>query len=201
MNALALLLYAIFGAVALVWRIWLQWRRTGDTGLRMRSTAGALQWWAKLTFVLAILTGIAAPIAGLAGLEPVSPLDETIVQIAGAIMAVLGIAATVAAQLQMGASWRMGVDTSERTDLVTTGVFGAVRNPIYTAMMITSAGIALIVGNVVAVIGLLALALALEIQVRFLEEPYLRTIHGRTYEHYAARAGRFLPRIGRARRT
>ena len=33
--------------------------------------------------------------------------------------------------------------------------------------------------------------------MRFVEEPYLRRAHGEAYRAYAARVGRFLPRIGR----
>jgi protein-S-isoprenylcysteine O-methyltransferase Ste14 len=54
----------------------------------------------------------------------------------------------------------------------------------------------LMVPNVVAFAGLAALALALEIQVRLVEEPYLRKAHGETYLSYAARTGRFAPGMG-----
>jgi hypothetical protein len=36
--------------------------------------------------------------------------------------------------IDMGDSWRIGVDPSETTTLVRTGVFGWVRNPIFTAV-------------------------------------------------------------------
>lgn len=198
MNAAALLLYAAFAVVAFGWRTWLQWRRTGDTGLRIRATTGSLQWWAKLAFVVAILTGAVAPIAGLAGLGPLRWLDSSTLQATGAVTAIAGIVATAAAQLEMGASWRIGVDTSERTELVTTGVFGTVRNPIFTAMLITAGGLALMVGNLIAVIGLAALIVALEFQVRYVEEPYLRSVHGSNFDRYMASTGRFMPRVGRA---
>lgn len=48
---------------------------------------------------------------------------------------VVGIAiATVYAQLEMGGSWRIGVDERETTTLERTGVFGRIRNPICTAI-------------------------------------------------------------------
>lgn len=197
MNVAALVLYAVFGLIAFGWRTWLQWRRTGDTGLRIHATVGTMQWWAKLGFVVAILTGVAAPIAGLAGLDPIDALDDRSVQLLGAGLAAAGIAATALAQWQMGASWRIGVDPEEHTGLVTTGVFGVVRNPIFAAMLVTGAGFALMVGNVVAVTGAVALLLALEVQVRLVEEPYLKRTHGEAYNQYAAKAGRFVPLIGR----
>ena len=108
----------------------------------------------------------------------------------------LGLAATLYAQLTMGESWRVGVDESERTALVTDGPFALVRNPIFAAMIPTSLGLALMVPNVVALAGFAALVLALEIQVRLVEEPYLRRVHGQAYARYAARTGRFAPRVG-----
>lgn len=193
MNALALVLYAVFAVVAFGWRTWRQWRRTGDTGLRLAATPGTVQWWAKLGFIAALAAGVAAPIAGLAGLDPLELLDHGALRIVGTATAVLGIAATAAAQTQMGASWRIGVDPAERTGLVTTGIFAKVRNPIFTAMLITAVGFTLMVGNVVAVLGLAALIAALEVQVRAVEEPYLRSTHGPDFDAYVARTGRFIP--------
>ena len=43
---------------------------------------------------------------------------------------------------------------------------------------------------------LVALVAAVQLQVRVVEEPYLRAVHGAAYDAYAARAGRFLPGIG-----
>ena len=105
----------------------------------------------------------------------------------------------VAAQMGMGDSWRIGVDPAERTGLVTGGIFALVRNPIFTAMLVTALGLTLMVGNVISLTGLAALYAALEVQVRFVEEPYLRTVHGPDYERYTATAGRFLPGLGRSR--
>src|SRR3546814_15382651 len=65
------------------------------------------------------------------------------IQVGGTVLAVAGIAATLYAQRDMGESWRIGVDPSETTTLVLRGVFGLVRNPIFTAMLIFAAGITL----------------------------------------------------------
>lgn len=199
MDVLALVLYAGFFVVAFGWRTWVQWRRTGDSGLRLHADPGTLQWWAKLGFIAALVAGIAAPVSGLAGLDPIAVLDHGWVRIVGVVVTLAGIAATALAQWQMGTSWRIGVDSSERTGLVTHGIFGHVRNPIFTAMFIAAAGFTLLVGNWVAVGGFVALIVALEVQVRAVEEPYLSATHGDEYRAYAARAGRFVPGVGRRR--
>ena len=133
-------------------------------------------------------------------LDVVSPLGflhTPWIQITGAVIAVLGIAATVYAQLDMGDSWRIGVDKSETTTLVRTGVFGWVRNPIFTAMMTFGLGIALMTPNLVAVAGFVLLVITIELQVRAVEEPYLVTKHGDAYRDYLAKVGRFVPGVGR----
>ncbi len=198
MDAWALAGYGIFLLLAFGWRTLRQWRSTGDTGLRLAARTGSVAWWAKLGFILAILLGFAAPVAGLAGLAPIARLDHDILRGVGAVLAVLGIVLTLVAQLQMGTSWRIGVDPDERTPLVTTGTFARVRNPIFTAMMLAAAGMLLLVGNVVAVVAFIAVLGALELQVRAVEEPHLRDAHGSEYASYAARAGRFIPGLGRS---
>ena len=99
----------------------------------------------------------------------------------------------------MGDSWRIGVDPIERTALVTNGAFAVVRNPIFTAMLVTATGLTMTIPNVISIVGLAALIAALEVQVRLVEEPYLLTAQGDDYRTYAQRVGRFAPRIGRLR--
>ncbi len=78
----------------------------------------------------------------------------------------------------MGDAWRIGVDPEERTELVTDGPFGLVRNPIYSAMIPTVLGLVLMVPNVLAIAAIACLVIALELQVRLVEEPHLLRTHG-----------------------
>jgi protein-S-isoprenylcysteine O-methyltransferase Ste14 len=109
----------------------------------------------------------------------------------------VGIVATVAAQLAMGASWRIGVDPAERTSLVTSGPFALVRNPIFTATLVTFLGLTPAVPSLLSIIGLIVLVVGVELQVRRVEEPHLLDVHGAAYVQFAARTGRFLPGLGR----
>jgi protein-S-isoprenylcysteine O-methyltransferase Ste14 len=122
------------------------------------------------------------------------------VRVAGIVLAAAGIAGTAGAQLAMGRAWRIGVDPTERTNLVTGGPFALVRNPIYAAMIPFFAGIALIVGNVVGLAAVACAVTSLELQTRVVEEPHLLRTHGEEYASYAARVGRFVPGVGRLSR-
>ena len=67
-------------------------------------------------------------------------------------------------------------------------------------MVVTAAGLTVMVPNVIAVVGFTALLVALELQFRGVEEPYLCGAHGDAYRAYAARVGRFIPGLGRLSR-
>lgn len=201
MNAavVALVLFGVFGVLGFGWRSWLQHRRTGSTGFR-RINGGVTDWIAGAGFALALLVAVSAPILQLCNVVvPLSALSSGWIQYAGILIAILGIAATVYAQLQMGDSWRIGVDEQETTTLVRTGVFGQVRNPIYTAMFTFGFGVALVTPNIVACAGFVLLVGTVELQVRHVEEPHLLRAHGDAYRAYSATVGRFVPGVGLVR--
>lgn len=182
-------------------RSWLQRRRTGHSGfVGLPPGAGASEWLGGTLFVIALLAGVLAPVLALAGIAPPwTALSTPAAHVAGLALWALGTAATLWAQLAMGDSWRIGVDPRERTALVTAGPFRWVRNPIFTAMMVGAAGLALLVPNLVSAIGLVALVIGLHVQVRVVEEPYLLRTQGTRYLAWASRTGRFLPGCGRLR--
>jgi protein-S-isoprenylcysteine O-methyltransferase Ste14 len=194
----ALALLELFGLLGFAWRAWLQRRRTGSTGFRgISGRLGSAEWVAGLGFVIALVVAVVGPVLQLSGvITPVSVLHAEWIQVAGIALAGLGIVLTVWAQLDMGESWRVGVDASETTALVRTRVFGWVRNPIYSAMLIFDFGIALVTPNFVTIAGLVLAIAALELQVRRVEEPYLLGKHGEAYRGYTARVGRFIPGVG-----
>jgi protein-S-isoprenylcysteine O-methyltransferase Ste14 len=198
MATTALVLYLVSLAITFGVRVAIQLRHTGSTGLHgLPPGAGPWEWIAGGLFIAGLAMGGAAPILALLDvLEPIPVLDGSVGHVAGLVLAVCGIAATFAAQLAMGDSWRVGVDPEERTDLVTDGPFRLVRNPIYSAMLPTVFGLVLMVPNALAVAAIVTLFVGLELQVRLVEEPYLRKAHGEDYESYAARVGRFVPGVG-----
>lgn len=200
---LALILYAAYLLLAFGLRTLIQLRRTGSTGFHgLGGRPGSAEWIAGVGFTVALLVGAAAPVLALLDVvEPIAALDTSAAHVAGLILAVGGIGLTFYAQVAMGASWRIGVDPAERTQLVTTGPFALVRNPIFAAMQPTALGLTLLVPSWVALVGFAGLVVALELQVRVVEEPYLLRAHGSAYATYAARVGRFLPGIGRLRRA
>lgn len=180
-------------------RSYLQWRATGSTGYRgISGRPGSLAWWGGVLFVVAVVLILVAPVLLLLGYGSTLPvLDGVGIFVVGTLIAAASLASVLAAQRSMGDSWRVGVDESEQTTLVTAGIFQHVRNPIFTAMGGALTGLVLMVPTPTSIAALLALVVAVEIQVRVIEEPYLVRLHGGQYERYAARAGRLFPSVGR----
>ena len=113
----------------------------------------------------------------------------------GVALGVAGLGLVVAAQLGMGASWRIGVP-KERTGLVTNGLFAWIRHPIYTGLYALLAALVLLTPAPWTVMGALWLGSLLALQAR-LEEAHLARVHGADFLSWAARTGRFLPGLGR----
>jgi protein-S-isoprenylcysteine O-methyltransferase Ste14 len=196
---LAIWLLVAFGVLAFGVRIAIQLRRTGKTGLiGLRAGAGLADWLSGLLFIGGMAMGVTSPILVLGDhLDTIYALDVDALHAIGIALSAVGGLAVFGAQLGMGESWRIGVSDEERTDLVTGGWFSICRNPIYTSMIVGWSGLALIVPTWLAIAAVLTIAAGLELQVRFVEEPYLLRTHRDEYRAYASRVGRFVPGIGR----
>ncbi|RTL61278.1 MAG: isoprenylcysteine carboxylmethyltransferase family protein, partial [Pseudonocardiaceae bacterium] len=184
-------LLAAFGARTIAHLI-----KTGSSGFKgVSGRPGSLSWWGGVLFVVALLLGLLAVVLAVMGADRgPDAFAHSIAVGAGTALTVGGLVVTLAAQSAMGTSWRIGVDDAERTALVETGLFRWVRNPVFTGMTMVSAGVALLVPTVAAALSLLTLVIAIQLQVRVTEEPYLRRVHGTAYADYRQRTGRFIPR-------
>jgi protein-S-isoprenylcysteine O-methyltransferase Ste14 len=197
MQTAALVLYAAGLLAAFGLRTVWQLRRTGRSGWVGVSRHGgpAARVGAALfgAALLAGLFGVLAPAVGAVQVVSAGPGPAGV----GLALTVAGLVVVLVSQAQMGVSWRIGVDPGERTSLVTGGVFGWTRNPVFTGMVMVQVGVAFMVPSWWSMVAVLLLVAAVQLQVRVVEEPYLRRVHGRVYRGYAARVGRFVPGLGR----
>ena len=199
MPELALALWLLYGVVAGV-RVLAHRRRTGSSGFVSGGARTRIARIAERAHGFAIVLGLAAPLLDLAGvLDPLDALDHHALHAIGVALFVAGLAGMAVSQAAMGDAWRVGTDPADRTLLVTDGPFARVRNPIYTSLFLAFAGLALVVPNVAALLSVALWCWAVEVEVRKIEEPHLRELHGARYEAYAARVGRFVPGIGKIR--
>ena len=198
MAAVALVGWLVFLAVGAGWRSWLQRRLTGDHGFRaLAAPLGSPEQLAGAALLAGAVVSVAAPVLVLTGTIGTwrvieSPAATTL----GIVLFAAGMAITVRAQLDMGASWRIGVDRRERTALATRGLYHHARNPIYSGMLLVWIAEALLVPNAASLFGLVLTFVAIEAFVRRIEEPHLLAVHGDNYRAYARSVGRFPPGVG-----
>ena len=196
MAVLALILTVGWIVIVAGLRGMIQVRRTGGIGLYRGDRPGSPQWWSRRISSVGAALAVGAPLAELGGLAPIPPSTRRPSESPASGLP-LGVAGTVIAQMAMGESWRGDVDPDARTPPAHPGPSRLVRNPILTATALTLTGLAVMVPNVIALAMLVLSVGAMQIQVRLVEEPYLRRVHGDAYVAYATRTGRFLPGIGR----
>ena len=191
--ALAVYVAGLVGAFGV--RSWLHRRRTGDFGIRRTPAEHRLGRAGVLLFIGALLLCGAGLIVVL--VKPQRQWDVPVaVSVAGLLVCAAGLWAVLAAQSAMGNSWRVGIDPHEVTELVTSGPFALVRNPIFTAMGITLLGVTLLSPSAMTTLAFVTFLAGVHLQVRLVEEPALGRLHGAAYRSYTSRVGRFLPGIG-----
>lgn len=109
-------------------------------------------------------------------LWPISLLEIDSVQTIGFVLSMLGQIVGFVAQLQMKNSWRLGVDKSAASELVTTGMFSLSRNPIHLCLAISFLGFFLIAPNMVSLLFCCLMAYGVNEKIKdeeiFLEERF-----------------------------
>ena len=186
----------IFFATAFVWRSFLVWKRTGVNPyvLGNKDTAHDYAGFLfRLVFLacICVVTLYVLWTDGYQYLAPIYWLQLPIAVYLGTALLIASLIWILIAQAQMGASWRIGIDSDRTTELVQKGFYRWSRNPIFLGMRFTLLGFFLTLPSA-ATLAILTLGNALtQIQVR-LEEEYLLKTHGETYRVYCQQTRRWL---------
>ena len=200
--------------VALVASVWTYWFIVGAMSLsvrrRTRRLAGVvpeqtLERAMWLVWVPLVVMWMALPMAALhsraVGLALPAWAGEggyAVVRGVAGALAVVALVATIECWKRMGRSWRMAVTPGERTELVTTGLYRAIRHPIYALSILLMASTAVVLPTP-PMIAVALVHLTLMIIKARNEERHLLATHGDAYAAYLARTGRFLPPLKGAR--
>jgi protein-S-isoprenylcysteine O-methyltransferase Ste14 len=196
LGCILLIYLLIYFAVAFVLPSYRVWKKTRVNPVTFRGAETAHDYIGKLfKIVMGALTAVVI-ISAFAPhlysfLLPVVWLENRIVQIVGIFLLLLSLLWTVLAQIQMGNSWRIGIDEEKKTALVQTGLFRRSRNPIFLGMIVTLTGVFLTIPNALTLLFLVLGFVLIQIQVR-LEEEFLSKIHGAGYEDFRRQVRRWL---------
>ncbi|HKS10732.1 MAG TPA: isoprenylcysteine carboxylmethyltransferase family protein [Pyrinomonadaceae bacterium] len=186
----------VYILAAFVWRSYLVWKRTGINPVTFKGADNAHDFVGrifKLVFVLIVLVVFVYSFFpdSYTYTAPIQLLEHRWLTSVGVLLLLLSLLWIALAQSQMGAAWRIGIDTEHRTPLVREGVFRLSRNPIFLGMMITLLGLFLIIPNALTLLAFVLGIVLIGVQVR-LEEEYLAQVHPEAYREYRQRVRRWL---------
>ncbi len=159
----------------------------------VRSGRGALELVVLTLAWLAFfvpLVWIAAPVFAFAdySLRPV-PLSAGVVCLAG------GLWLFARSHADLGTNWSLTLEIRKEHQLVTQGIYRALRHPMYSSLLLYSLGQALVVPNWIAGP---SYGVAMSLLVAFRlgpEERMMREEFGKDYEAYVGRTKRLVPGI------
>lgn len=188
--------FVLFTGIAFVLKTLLVSRKLGINPLVLPnddSPYGIVGKYFKLT-VLGIFLYIATislfPALHLFNL-PVSRPDYPLFSFAGIGIMMFALVWTIIAQVHMKDAWRIGINPEEKGELITNGLFGISRNPVFFGMMLSLLGLFLLKPNCPSLLFLLLGYVLIQIQVRF-EEEYLQGVHGEKYIQYRNSVRRYI---------
>lgn len=122
---------------------------------------------------------------------PIFWMELRAVHLSGVYLLIVAMVLIVVAQIQMGTSWRAGLDHKHRTELVEIGLFKVSRNPIYVGLKLVLLGVFFVVPNAVSLVGCSIGFFSIHCVVA-LEERFLLEMHGDAYQSYCDRVRRWV---------
>ena len=186
----------LFFVVVIVLRVSLQLIRVGDSGIRPGGKLKTPQQIciSYLMFGTLLVQLFLSSLYAVPKIDPHIELGNAGLWI-GVILCICGIMFASYCQFFMGGNWRIGVDPNEKTELITSGIYSKIRNPIYTGCIVHGLGILFLAPNVLVFINGVAGLYTIRAYVRYIEEPYLIKLHGNEYVRYMGSTGSFLPNL------
>jgi protein-S-isoprenylcysteine O-methyltransferase Ste14 len=122
---------------------------------------------------------------------PILQLDTFTIKYIGLGLLAFALIWTIIAQDHMKNSWRIGIDTKMKTELITAGLFQLSRNPIFFGMIVSLVGLFLATPNAFTGLFLILGYVLIQIQIR-LEEEFLTNQHGQKYTDYKQKVRRLI---------
>ncbi|GGJ47313.1 methyltransferase family protein [Deinococcus roseus] len=178
--------WMLFFLGTFVWRVYVNHRRYGENPLVLQkddSTYGFVSSAFKAVILLVFLINLVLLVfPGSASAASLFPSNLPL-SILGVVLMLSSLMLVLIAQVHLGKSWRIGIDTQVSTELVTEGIYHRSRNPIFLGMRVALLGFFLCLPTYPVLIAVIFGELLMQIQVR-LEEEHLGRLHGPTYQQY-----------------
>lgn len=115
-----------------------------------------------------------------------------VIRIVGILLGMMGDIIFIISVLTMKESWRAGVSYEEKTDLITDGIYQISRNPAFLGFDLVYIGMCFLFFNpVLVVISLLAIIM-FHLQIKYVEEPFLKQEFKEQYLQYYQQVNRYI---------
>ena len=115
-------------------------------------------------------------------------------RVMGAVMSVAGTIVFIAAVRTMRDSWRAGVSKTDKTELVTNGIYQISRNPAFLGFDLLYLGILLMFFNWILCILTVFAVIMYHLQIVAVEENFLLATFGNAYLQYQKKVCRYIGR-------
>jgi len=192
-TALAYLI--IYCGILIGLRGFLLYKRTGINPIKSRKKTGIegyVENVLKFCFILIVVVILNFVFIenNYSLLIPITYLETSLIAYTGMALSMIGLVFGFVSQLQMGDSWRLGLNENETTQLIDHGIYKFSRNPIYLGYLISNIGFFMLMPNAIS-LSILALSyVSIAIKIR-LEENHLIKKNGLEYERYLKRVRRW----------
>lgn len=117
--------------------------------------------------------------------------DNVVISILGLVITSIGVLFFILAMVFMKTSWRVGIDKSTKTNLITSGFYRFSRNPAFVGMDLMFLGTAITYGTTVTIISSLLVIISLHFQI-LQEEKHMKETFKKEYDDYTKRTARYL---------
>jgi protein-S-isoprenylcysteine O-methyltransferase Ste14 len=153
---------------------------------RLEAVLLTIAW---VSFLVPVLW-VATPFLSFAD-TPLRPVPLVL----GTLVTAAGLVLFHRSHVDLGTNWSITLEVRDGHRLVTEGVYRRVRHPMYAALLLYSAGLALAIPNRLAGLSYFA-AMALLFALRLRpEERLMRETFGEAYDAYRARTTRLVPGV------
>jgi protein-S-isoprenylcysteine O-methyltransferase Ste14 len=116
---------------------------------------------------------------------------DTNTEYIGLLIGFIGVIVFIIAIITMGDSWRAGIDTSQKTIIVKTGIYKYSRNPAFLGFDLLYIGVAIAFPNIFLICTSSMTVIMLHFQI-LQEEKYLPDIFGDEYKSYRSYTPRYI---------
>lgn len=140
------------------------------------------------------ITTIIVPLAEIISIILNTSVFPLWTRIAGVCIAVIGVAVFITSVVTMRDSWRAGVSKTDKTDLVTNGIYRFSRNPAFLGFDLVYLGVLLLFFNwILCTVSVLAMIM-FQLQIVNVEEDFLIDTFGEEYLQYMKKVCRYFGR-------